>query len=391
MERSLSNDFAYAGECLKRGADLVLATIVEVQGSAYRRAGAHILMASDGTKCGTISAGCLEADLAERLDFNQVSKHPEIIKYNSGADDIFELNLGCEGSITLLVEQYKHDSINPIWANNHASGSGKFCSLATIYEASDPGMIGERLFFDGREFFGVHSANLADVRESMQALCLESLESREPVSKHFSQDGVLYKVFCDVVKPALHLYVFGTGDDVLPLVNFATALDMVPHVVGWKVRAKILDPGVHYIRWQQPFCLDISHENSAFVIMSHNYVMDRQFLGDLSRLPVRYIGVMGPKRRTERMIEELQSITGFDIGKQAQLHYPVGLDLGSDTPAEIALSILAEIQAVFTQSRAGFLTAKDGPIHGSEKAWIGTAGGHDCPGCPVSFSGHDDH
>jgi len=399
MERSFSNDFAYAIECLKRGASLVLATIVEVQGSAYRRAGAHILMASDGTKCGTVSAGCLEADLAKRLNFNDVPDHPQIIRYNSGADDIFELNLGCEGSITLLVEHYKHESINPVWAHNYASSSGKFCSLATICDAADPALIGERLFFDGHEFSGFHNTNLASVRESMQALCVETLAGRQPVSKHFSQDELLYRVFCDVIRPALHLYIFGTGDDVLPLVNFAKALDMVPHVVGWKMRAKILEPDSHYIRWQQPFCLDISHENSAFVVMSHNYEMDRQFLGDLSRLPVRYIGVMGPKRRTERMIEELEASTGFDLSKQAQLHYPIGLDLGADTPAEIALSILAEIQAVFTQSQAGFLKAKDGPIHpGAQASRLLLLDGAQMspvqehtarPGCPVSSSGHE--
>jgi xanthine/CO dehydrogenase XdhC/CoxF family maturation factor len=181
------------------------------------------------------------------------------------------------------------------------------------------------------------------------------------------------KVFVETLSPPISLVVFGAGHDALPVVEFARGL-------GWQT--EVVDPQARPVSRSRFAAADRvtlarPEEVGARVsitprtltlLMSHNYSHDLELLKFLLASPARYIGVMGPRKRTERMLSELAASDGlFSLGEadRSRLHSPAGLDIGANAPAEIALSIVAEMRAVLDERRGGMLRERRGSIHGS--------------------------
>jgi xanthine/CO dehydrogenase XdhC/CoxF family maturation factor len=354
-----------------------LASVVDVAGSAYRRPGARMLVTEDGQLTGAISGGCLEGDARRRARQTIQRGKPTIVTYDSTDpdDDLqFGAALGCQGVVQILLEPLDFQNPdNPLeLLRRWAEGVEAPAVVATVFSlaGSDaPAQVGERLLLtaDGAVQGGLvtdsalYQAILTDARAALAA--------GQPATRHYPAGTVTVRVCLEILRPPVRLTVYGAGNDVQPVVRLATSL-------GWRVQ--VLDgrpaqaqpnrfPEAEAVRvvplaqvGEEP------HDNSFALLMTHNYYYDLAVLRHLLNAPTRYVGLLGPRKKYERLLSDLQQdVPDAAQRLQGRLYSPIGLNLGAETPEEIALSIIAEIQAVLTNRPAGFLRDSPHPIHPS--------------------------
>ncbi len=317
----------------------VLATLVAVEGSSYRRPGARLLFRPDGGAIGNISGGCLEEDVLGRAVRVARSGTAELVTYDTTSENdlVWGVGLGCHGVVRVLLEPVPE---RPEWVNaaRRAFCERRVCTLATTY-----------------------AAETAEVRLGT------SLIESELRSSALSLTGK--SVFLQTVLPPVRLVLFGAGDDARPLARMASEL-------GWDVVVADPRPAMatptRFSTAQEVHCgpadslaarcrLDA---RSVAVVMTHHYIHDVPILHALLPSPVPYIGLLGPRKRGERILHDLAAAGAvFPEAQPARLHAPVGLDLGADGAEQVALSILAEIQAVLAGRDATPLRERTLPIH----------------------------
>ncbi len=361
-------------------ARVALATIVKVQGSAYRGPGARLLIASDGRTVGSISAGCLESDLCERARKVIASGAPTVVTYDTTAlgDNVWGLGLGCGGTIEVLIEPFIPDAAaTPLLAFLGERLARRDAGVvATVFRASGgTTAIGSRLALTagGPGFCDIADPRLAEALLGEARAALQEGRSRV---KECTAGEVTAEALIEVVWPPVPLVIFGAGDDAVPLARLANE-------VGWHVTVVDSRPGfatAERFPWAdavvvaRPGALASRvslDDRTVAVVMTHNFSHDRELLEMLLPSPVCYLGILGARSRTMAMLRALTE-KGLAVRDHnlARLYSPVGLDLGAETPEEIALAILAEIKAVSTGRAAGFLRDRKGPIHD----WMETTG-----------------
>ena len=353
------------------GEEVVLATVVRIEGSAYRRPGTRMLIGSDGSNVGMISGGCLEGHVTKRAWWLTGSGQAAVCRYDTGAgeDTEWAFGLGCNGVVEVLLERLTPSLAAPQMEMLEAvQESFRPAACAVVIGAPQaPGVsIGQRLviFPDGREWTDVSDGRLAAAlaRDLAEVLRL----GRSALVTHEVGAGRV-EVFLEHVPPPLRLVVFGAGPDALPLVRIAKEM-------GWHV--SVVDGRSHYARRERfpladavivaeprdaPAAAGVG-PRSAVVVMTHSYEQDKMLLGELLRSPPAYVGQLGPRSRTERMLGELAEAGGEPLDAAA-LHYPIGLDIGADNPEEIAVAVLAEIKAALAGRTGGMLQRRPGSIH----------------------------
>lgn len=340
-----------------RGERCALATVVSVEGSSYRRPGARMLVGATGTSTGTISAGCLESDVIEHAKHAIRSGEAKLVEYDTTASSeemAWGLGLGCNGVVRVLVEPVAADSlyIEALRRSCEMRLDAAPITVATVYQASEIAPAGARLVM--HEEGSVQAEKLS----TEMAALLES-EVRTPRGGMAS-----LKVFVERLLPPVSLVLFGAGQDALPIVELARGLGWRTEVVDPQARPASLSRFALADRVTLARPEDVAARvrltpRTLALLMSHNYAHDLELLRFLLASPACYIGVMGPRKRTERMLSQL----GMDE-ESSRLHAPVGLDIGASTPAEIALSILAEMRAVLEGRSGGMLRERRGSIHG---------------------------
>lgn len=315
------------------GEDLCLATVVGIEGSAYRRPGARMILTSSGQRAGTVSGGCLEGEIARKAWW-LTANGPALQRYSSFFDDDGDMpyGLGCGGTVIVQLERGEPAAACLEALRRSVDERGASAIVAAV-NAAAPGTI---LIL--REDHGV--AWQREDRALPLALAREALASQASRAV----DGF----FIEYVAPPPALWIFGAGDDAQPLVEFAAALGW--HVTVADGRAQLVRPerfplAAHTLSLGN--ALGGPGPQDAAVIMTHSYEQDRETLRALLPVPIRYLGILGPRARTERLISEVAPGLGLSpLDCLARLHTPVGLDLGGHSPAAIALSIAAELQAV---------------------------------------------
>lgn len=325
------------------GESAVLATVIRVGGSTYRRPGARMLLTESGWAAGSISGGCLESDLLQKAWWRTESG-PARVVYDSTSEgeDSDELEwgfgLGCNGIVEVLLERLDATNVAHLarlerWQTERIGGV-----LATTGE-------GKRLALepDGA-FFG---------DETLLPGAQDALVNQ----KSFWRD----ETFFEFVVPPQRLIVFGAGHDVVPVVKLSTEL-LGWHVIVVDSRSLTLHPerfpGAQLVK---NFPLDTLDPTDAVALMTHSLSADQELLPQLLQSPVGYLGLLGPRRRTERLLEQ----SPFPrTGKGGDgFRAPLGLDIGADNPEEIALALIAEIRAWAAGRAGGPLTLREGPIH----------------------------
>lgn len=355
---------------------LALATVVRVEGSAYRRPGARMLVTEDGRTTGVVSGGCLEGDVRERAGRVMRTGKPAIIKYDTTTDEdvVWGLGLGCNGIVDVLIEP-AHERLDHLVRFLEAcSNSHERAACATVIRAEGLTNVtlGSRvfLFSDGMVTTDAGSLPPATLKQVILELRNAVRSTASFVAQYEAGD---VEMFIEVVEPPLPLVIFGAGADALPLVTMAKGLGWVVTIVDTHARARsherfaVADAVLLCRPDDIDSCVTLTDATVA-VVMTHNYSHDLEVLKVLVGRPLRYIGCLGPKRRTERLLSELANPHGAYEDENSPIHAPIGIDIGAETSSEIALSITAEILAATRGRTAGPLSARLEAIHGDERA-----------------------
>jgi len=353
------------------GVKYALATLVNVSGSAYRGVGARMLITTDGKTVGTISGGCLEGDVVERARQVIVSGKAQLVKYDTTSeDDIFwGTGMGCGGVMHVFIDCPSLYTSQLKALNNHLS-HGESVVLATIfrYEGAFADMTGQRLLFRGDNSTDPQLQDAA-----LGAAILSDVEKAWNSGKSSIQSYKLNQCHAEVlieyIASPQPLLIFGGGHDVFSLLHFAKQLGwhitVVDHrpAFATKERFPLADEVLPWEEGPKPPSL-ILNSQTACVVMTHHYLTDKKILKELLRSRVKYIGLLGPKKRAEQLLEEFRS-EGMNLttGQLERVFSPVGLDIGAENAEEIALSIIAEVQAVINGRSGEFLRKRKGAIH----------------------------
>jgi xanthine/CO dehydrogenase XdhC/CoxF family maturation factor len=350
-----------------KGRPMALATIVAAKGSTYRREGARLLVPETGKPVGTISGGCLEGDVRVAAAEVMAEGVPRLLHFDLTADDevVWGWGLGCNGVIDVFVEP-GGGATETASAIRRALDEQRPLSTITVVESSDPAAPpGSRMLVhpDGASEGSLGVPEL-DARAKEEAL--QALEDGRSGMVGLAE-GV--RVFVESLIPPIRLLICGAGHDVVPLVRFAANL-------GWRV--EVIDdrdaflkphrfPGAARLIKAQPIDAATAagvDDRTYAVVMSHNFLRDKDYLRAFLGTPARYIGMLGPGLRLERLLDELRR-EGFvpDPDDLTVVHGPAGLDLGGDGPEEVAWAIVGEILALRNGRSGGSLRDRQGPIH----------------------------
>ncbi|RAU81857.1 XdhC family protein [Pontibacter arcticus] len=358
-----------------------LATVVHVEGSSYRRPGARMLVTEDGQLTGAISGGCLEGDALRKARRVMLEQKAMLITYDTTDDDDAKLGvgLGCNGIIKILIEPINpKDPDNPISYFRSFLSSRQKAVLVTLFslESRTAEQPGTCLFIPEN---GSMAGQCKDktIQEALLAEAQLVLETGSSVTKTYISADTSLTGFVEILKPAVSLVVVGAGNDAIPLTQLAA-------ILGWQVT--VVDGRANYatvVRFpaaqrvlvakpEQVLNQVQTDDQTIFVLMTHNYIYDLAMLRQLLPLQLPYIGSLGPKKKLDRMLTELQE-EGMVI-TEAQISHvygPTGLDIGAETPEEIALSIISEIKSVLAHKKGASLKYKQDVIHPRDEAAIG--------------------
>jgi xanthine dehydrogenase accessory factor len=351
----------------EKGERMALATIVAVRGSTYRRPGARLLVPEDGAPIGNISGGCLEGDVADMARVVMEEGRARLAGWDLTADDdaVWGLGLGCNGAIEVFIEPAEK-AAEVAGVLRMALNEERPISVVTILESQRAGVHpGARIVVrpDGSTdgSLGDPETDAAAVEAAGERLAVERSEIRTLPGE--------VRAFVEVLEPPLRLLVCGAGHDAIPLVRAAAGL-------GWNAivvddRPGLLNVGrfpgaAGFVAVEAPEKVAVEapiDERTFAVVMTHNFLRDKEYLRALIGSPAAYIGMLGPGARTQRIQMELGEEGIVPDDGRERIHGPAGLDLGGEGPEEIAESIVAEIIAVKRGRAGGFLKERRGPIH----------------------------
>jgi xanthine/CO dehydrogenase XdhC/CoxF family maturation factor len=321
-----------------------LATVIRVRGSAYRHAGAKLVVLDDGSYVGNVSGGCLEGDVRETALRVIATGTAERRSYCGGADEVFawDLGVGCEGEVEVLIAPVTDD----FEAEREAIAREEGFAVLTPITVNDASPTRGAQGSARRLMTGAAATEwLTDGSR------LVTIEDRE--------------WFVDILTPPPRLVVVSGGDDAVHLARLADGVGL--RVVVADRRPGLLAPErfppsvrcVESDATQLAEHLVLTADDFA-VVMTHHYGDDTAYLRTLLASPVRYIGMLGPRARTERILGVLRAEGPID---ESRIYGPVGLDIGTDGAEQVAVAILAEILAVRSGRAPRSLRERRAPIH----------------------------
>jgi xanthine dehydrogenase accessory factor len=333
----------------------LLATVVRVSGSSYRRPGARMIATESARIAGSLSGGCLDGEVM-RTGWWRTRSGPVVVRYDSSDEDSPGAQLGCGGVVDVLLERGTAGSDDDPFATvAEVLVSEKRTALATVFESTCAGLPAGTRWTPGRGPRGVLGervlADLAALGDTTRA-----------APRRYEDGGEHIDVLVEPIIPPPHLFVLGAGFDAVPVVEQArrlgwriTVCDSLSRVTS-RERFAAADAVVGADLDGVRALIDRS-ERAVAVVMAHDTARDARAIAMLLGSSVRYIGVLGPRHRTADLLPP--GATG-----DFRLHTPVGLDLGGETPEEIALAITAEILASLNRATAEPLRQR-AYIHGA--------------------------
>jgi xanthine dehydrogenase accessory factor len=358
----------------REGRQTALVTLVHVEGSSYRRPGARMLVTDTGELTGAISGGCLEGDALNKALHAMHQQKNMLVTYDTTDEDdaVLGLGLGCNGVIQVLIQPLKStDENGPVQLLKKVTESRRNNVLVTMFSLKErkgeqPGTI---IHKNEEDIFYV-----SDVDPSLKKIIDDDINTsfinHKSSFKNYKTTDTDVTAYIEYIAPTVSVVIIGAGNDAEPVAAMASLL-------GWQVT--LIDDGRDKNTKAGRFAgtcqlLAVKPEdvlkniklddNTFFLLMTHNYNYDMAMLRELLPKNVRYVGVLGPRKKMDRMIAELET-QGIRFSRQqlAAVHSPVGLDIGAETPEEIALSMIAEIKAVTAGKSGNPLRNSNDVIH----------------------------
>ena len=337
------------------GRQTALATVVHVEGSSYRQPGARMLIEDNGQLTGAISGGCLEGDALRKALLVMTEKSSRLVTYDTMDDDDvkFGVGLGCNGIIQVLIEPIdEEDPNNPIQFLRAVNEKRQQSVLVTLFSLRDKK--GQQY---GTCLLLKEDKSVVDTTPVLKDVLIhdaeEAMINQVSSFKNYISNEHDLTAFIEIIQPPVSVIIIGAGNDVMPLVDMAD-------ILGWETT--VIDGRANYAKKERfanacqilvskpEQALDQieTDERTVLLLMTHNYNYDKAMLKQLLQKNVTYIGMLGPKKKRERILTECNDEgVVFTEQQLSVLHSPVGLDIGAETAEEIALSILAEIKALF--------------------------------------------
>lgn len=314
------------------GQHAALAVVVHIAGSAYRRAGARLLVEVEGPGLGGVSGGCLEEDVRavgrEALRTGQ----PRLRRYDTGGDDtrVWGLGLGCNGTVEVFVQPVATEADRALWreVRQRLRGDRPF-TLHTVVSGPDAGRV--EIAEPGAEATRLHS------------------------------DGPR-QVFTELMEPPPHLLVCGAGEDARPLVSAAAAVGfrvfVADHRRAYATPERFPEARAVLVRRPEDGLDGLpAGPRTHAVVMTHSLAHDREWARRLVASEAPYIGLLGPRDRGDRILADIGAVRG------QRVYGPVGLDLGAEGPEQVAVSVVAEVLAVWSRRQPRHLREKEVAVH----------------------------
>lgn len=350
-------------QAIELGLKMALATVVNVDGSSYRRPGARMLVTEDGRFTGAISGGCLEGDALRKaaLAINQGKK--KLVVYDTTDEDDAKLGvqLGCNGIVRILFEPIESQNASVIKYFQKMNASRKPSILVTGYDQEQGNHWGTMITEAIEEKY----------IDSLTPVFEKVLENKKSEHLTIDTEGGKQVLFVEYIAPAISLIIVGAGNDTMPLETMA-------RLIGWSTTVVDGRPThANSLRFGQANKIVVGKpaeamqqllfdDRTAIVLMTHNYNYDFAMLSELANANVSYIGLLGPAAKRERLFNDLAEIgIHFTDVQLKSIYGPTGLDLGAETSSEIALSVCSEIMAVIEGKQPQHLRLKTTPIHAS--------------------------
>ena len=351
------------------GVKTALASVVNVYGSSYRRTGARMLIREDGSWCGSVSGGCLEGDVIAKTKEIFNTGEAQLFKYDTrqNAKNAFGMGYGCNGLLEILIEPIRYDEKNPSFAAlNQLLGEQGLHGLSTVFYSEDSKIatLGDRQ----------HSNGSGTIRNDEVGRLIEkglksALDSNNSASETYKIEGKKVKVFHEVFQPNLNILIYGAVFHVIPFIRIANELGYNVHVTD---SFEPIQPIWNFPNAEEITIIDESKvealikntPNLAVVFLTHNFFYIKQELPKVLKSDASYIGILGSRKKTQKILRETEvNEDNYAPSELAKIHYPIGLDIGANTPEEIALSIVAEIRAFFSNKTGESLKQFEGLIH----------------------------
>ena len=319
----------------QKGVKIVMATLVALEGSSYRKPGVRMLLTEDGIMTGALSGGCVEKEIFKQSESVFQTHQPKMMTYDG------RYRLGCEGTLYILIEPFHPDDAL-LQAFDKALQDRKPFQIKTAYtkELGSNAHWGSSVSFDTNKWFGFSKAVHREPKVSSPSL-----------------------VFEQQLQPCFRLLIVGAEHD-------AVQLCLMASILGWEVvlvasaasqKTKVDFPGLHQLHKWEPNDLQGNevNQNTAIVLMTHSYARDLQYLIALKETQPAYIGVVGAKKRGQKLTNDLlEHFPELDEEFLEKIHGPAGLNIGAETPQEIALSICSEILALTRLQTPDFMKNK---------------------------------
>jgi xanthine dehydrogenase accessory factor len=347
-----------------------LATVVHVEGSSYRRPGARMLVTEDGMLTGAISGGCLEGDALRKALLAINEQKNKLVTYDTSDEDDarFGVQLGCNGIVHILFEPILHETPqNPIRLLKQIIAQRDTAVLVSLFSLQDkalqPGLC---LLQIGAQTWSNATSDLsAAILEDLHYQIVQVFASDKSITKQYAE----LTAYIELLHKPVSVIICGAGNDAIPLLHAANLIGFDATVMdGRQTHANTQRfPEANRVivsKAEQAIRQVITDDRTAWVLMTHNYNYDLDVLTQLLKTDCRYIGVLGPKKKLHRMFDDMASKEiNLTEEKLNQIYSPVGLDLGAETAEEIAISIIAEIKAVFSGRSGKSLRDKQDAIH----------------------------